>query len=256
MFKSEIIQSVLDWVERKQLAEERAELRKLNKNLSSSKVLKLIDAKKKGNRSNCILGIYEGLSALSAVRKFRDSQTIGAFPLKGKFLNVSELPNSKVIQNDEVKDLMAALGLKLGEEPKALRYGKVYIYTDADPDGDSIASLLINFFNKYWPELFENGIIYKVMTPIVVAKKGKMVHNFYTQYDYDNWYNKTSSVSSWDIQYKKGLASLEDAEYEEIIKNPKVIKLKNDKNYKESLDAWFGKDSSPRKDKILNKANK
>ena len=256
IFKSEIIQSVLDWVERKQLAEERAELRKLNKNLSSSKVLKLIDAKKKGNRSNCILGIYEGLSALSAVRKFRDSQTIGAFPLKGKFLNVSELSNSKVIQNDEVKDLMAALGLKLGEEPKALRYGKVYIYTDADPDGDSIASLLINFFNKYWPELFENGIIYKVMTPIVVAKKGKMVHNFYTQYDYDNWYNKTSSVSSWDIQYKKGLASLEDAEYEEIIKNPKVIKLKNDKNYKESLDAWFGKDSSPRKDKILNKANK
>ena len=256
IFKSEIIQSVLDWVERKQLAEERAELRKLNKNLSSSKVLKLIDAKKKGNRSNCILGIYEGLSALSAVRKFRDSQTIGAFPLKGKFLNVSELSNSKVIQNDEVKDLMAALGLKLGEEPKALRYGKVYIYTDADPDGDSIASLLINFFNKYWPELFENGIIYKVMTPIVVAKKGKMVHNFYTQDDYDNWYNKTSSVSSWDIQYKKGLASLEDAEYEEIIKNPKVIKLKNDKNYKESLDAWFGKDSSPRKDKILNKANK
>lgn len=252
VFKSEIIQAVLDWVERKQLAEERAELRKLNKNLSSDKVLKLIDAKKKGNRSNCILGIYEGLSALSAVRKFRDSQTIGAFPLKGKFLNVSELANSKVIQNEEVKDLMAALGLKLGEEPKGLRYGKIYIYTDADPDGDSIASLLINFFNKYWPELFENGIIYKVMTPIVVAKKGNLVKNFYTQPEYDDWYQKTKSILTWDIQYKKGLASLEDAEYEEIIKNPKVIKLKNDKGYKESLDAWFGKDSNPRKHKLLN----
>ena len=253
VFKSEIIQSVLDWVERKKLAEERAELRKLNKNLSSSKVLKLIDAKKKGNRSNCILGIYEGLSALSAVRKFRDSQTIGAFPLKGKFLNVSELANSKVIQNAEVKDLMAALGLKLGEEPKGLRYGKIYIYTDADPDGDSIASLLINFFNKYWPELFDNGIIYKVMTPIVVAKKGKNVKNFYSQLEYDDWYHKTSSISTWDIQYKKGLASLEDAEYEEIIKNPKVIKISNDKKYKESLDTWFGKDSNPRKEKLLNK---
>ncbi len=253
IFKSEIIQSVLDWVERKKLAEERAELRKLNKNLSSSKVLKLIDAKKKGNRSNCILGIYEGLSALSAVRKFRDSQTIGAFPLKGKFLNVSELANSKVIQNAEVKDLMAALGLKLGEEPRGLRYGKIYIYTDADPDGDSIASLLINFFNKYWPELFDNGIIYKVMTPIVVAKKGKSVKNFYTQTEYDNWYHKTSSISTWDIQYKKGLASLEDAEYEEIIQNPNVIKIKNDKQYKESLEAWFGKDSTPRKEKLLSK---
>ena len=255
VFKSEIIQSVLDWVERKQLAEERAELRKLNKNLSSDKVLKLIDAKKKGNRSNCILGIYEGLSALSAVRKFRDSQTIGAFPLKGKFLNVSELSNSKVIQNAEVKDLMAALGLKLGEEPKGLRYGKIYIYTDADPDGDSIASLLINFFNKYWPELFENGIIHKVMTPIVVAKNGKTVKNFYTQIEYDTWYQKTSAISTWDIQYKKGLASLEDAEYEEIIKNPKVIQLVNDKKYKESLDAWFGKESDPRKYKILNQSN-
>ena len=103
------------------------------------------------------------------------------------------------------------------------------------------------------PELFDNGIIYKVMTPIVVAKKGKNVKNFYTQTEYDNWYHKTSSISTWDIQYKKGLASLEDAEYEEIIQNPNVIKIKNDKQYKESLEAWFGKDSTPRKEKLLSK---
>lgn len=255
IFKSEIIQSVLDWVERKQLAEERAELRKLNKNLSSSKVVNLIDAKKKGIRNDCILGIYEGLSALSAVRKFRDSQTIGAFPLKGKFLNVSELSNSKVIQNDEVKNLMAAIGLKLGEEPRGLRYGKIYIYTDADPDGDSIASLLINFFNKYWPELFENGIIHKVMTPLVVAKKGKTVIKFYNDSEFNEWYfGKVNSPKTWNIEYKKGLASLEDDEYEEIIKNPKTIQLVNDSQYKQSLKNWFGKDSSPRK-KILLKNN-
>tara|TARA_R110000868_G_scaffold75697_10_gene218327 strand:+ start:28 stop:1902 length:1875 start_codon:yes stop_codon:yes gene_type:complete len=252
IFKSEMIQLVLDWIERKQLAEERAELRKLNKNLSSAKVVNLIDAKKKGIRTDCILGIYEGLSALSAVRKFRDSQTIGAFPLKGKFLNVSELSNSKVIQNEEVKNLMAAIGLKLGEEPRGLRYGKIYIYTDADPDGDSIASLLINFFNKYWPELFENGIIHKVMTPLVVAKNNKKVIKFYSDSEFNEWYSsKSNSVKSWNIEYKKGLASLEDAEYEEIIKNPNVIKLVNDKDYKESLSDWFGKDSTPRKHRIL-----
>ena len=50
-----------------------------------------------------------------------------------------------------------------------LRYGKIYIYTDADPDGNSIAAQLINFFAKYWPELFQRGIIYKVMTPLVVS---------------------------------------------------------------------------------------
>ena len=91
------------------------------------------------------------------------------------------------------------------------------------------------------------------MTPIVVAKKGKNVKNFYSQLEYDDWYHKTSSISTWDIQYKKGLASLEDAEYEEIIKNPKVIKISNDKKYKESLDTWFGKDSNQRKEKLLNK---
>jgi DNA topoisomerase-2 len=254
VFSSEIIESLLDWIERKQLAAERAELRKLNKNLSSSKVLKLIDAKKKGNRSDCILGIYEGLSALSAVRKFRDSQKMGAFPLKGKFLNVKELPNSKVIQNEEVKNLMASIGLKLGEEPNNLRYGKIYIYTDADPDGDSIAALLINFFNKYWPELFENGIIYKVLTPLVVVKKGKDAISFYNNTEFQKWLNnKKINHKTWNIEYKKGLAALEDDEYKEIITNPVTIKLVNDKLAKDTLDIWFGKDSSPRKDKILQK---
>lgn len=252
IFKSEIIQSVLDWVEKKQLAEERAELRKLNKSLARGRVEKLIDAQEKGDRSNCILGIYEGRSALSAVRKFRNTQEIGAFPLKGKFMNVHELPNSKVIQNDEVKGLMGSIGLKLGEKPKDLRYGKVYIYTDADPDGNSIAAQLLNFFAKYWPELFEMGIVHKVMTPLVVAKKGKQLLTFYTNEEFEHWMNKkTTNVSTWSIEYKKGLAALEDDEYEEIIKNPKTVKIKFDSESKDSLEAWFGKDSTPRKERLL-----
>jgi DNA gyrase/topoisomerase IV subunit B len=149
---------------------------------------------------------------------------------------------------------MASIGLKLGEEPKNLRYGKIYIYTDADPDGDSIAALLINFFNKYWPELFEDGIIYKVLTPLVVAKKGKSSLNFYTNEEFEKWLNnKNISQNTWNIEYKKGLAALEDDEYEEIIKSPNIIQIKNDKEANISLDAWFGKDSTPRKKKLLKK---
>lgn len=252
IFKSEIIQSVLDWIDRKNKAEERAELRKLNKSLERGRIEKLIDAQSKSDRHRCILGIYEGMSALSAVRKFRDTQIIGAYPLKGKFINVHELPNSKVIKNTEVVGLMGAIGLKLGEEPKDIRYGKVYIYTDADPDGNSIAAQLINFFAKYWPELFEMGIIYKVMTPLVVVKKGNQVQNFYTNREFEDWMNKKSvNPSSWNIEYKKGLAALEDEEYEEIIKNPYVVKLKIDKGSESSLEAWFGADSQPRKEKLL-----
>jgi DNA topoisomerase-2 len=250
IFKSEIIQSVLDWVEKKALAQERAELRKLNKDLDKTKIPKLIDAQKKGDRGTCILGIYEGLSAVSAVRKFRDTQIIGAFPLKGKFINISEMKSSEIIKNDEAVQLMASLGLKLGEEPTGLRYGRIYIYTDADPDGSHIAASLINFFNRFWPELFDQGRVYKVMTPLVVAKKGKESLNFYTNDEFDKWIKKNSN-KNWDVEYKKGLGALEDAEYEEIIKNPYLIQIKNDKDYKESLESWFGKDSQPRKDRIL-----
>jgi DNA topoisomerase-2 len=252
IFQSEIVESILDWIERKKQAEERAQLRKLNKNLSATKILKLIDAKSRDKRENCTLGIFEGMSALSAVRKFRDAQTFGAFPLKGKFLNVSELKNSQIIGSDEVVNLMGSIGLRLGESPENLRYGKVLIYTDADPDGDAIAALLINFFDKFWPELFDEDRIFKVLTPLVVAKKGKEILYFYSTEEYNQWESKMDP-KKWDIEYKKGLASLEDYEYEEIIKNPKLIKIKNDKTYRESLKNWFGGDSAPRKHALLKK---
>jgi DNA topoisomerase-2 len=250
IFESEIVQSILDWIDRKKEAEERAQLRRLNKNLDTAKILKLIDAKNRNDREKCSLGIFEGMSALSAVRKFRDPQVFGAFPLKGKFLNVQELKPSEVIKNREVVDLMGSLGLRLGEPPTDLRYGKILIYTDADPDGDAISALLINFFAKFWPELFEQNRIFRVMTPIVVAQKGKQTLSFYTNEDYHKWSDETD-IKSWSIEYKKGLASLEDIEYNEIIRNPKTLQIQSDPLFKKSLTDWFGGDSQPRKEKLL-----
>jgi DNA topoisomerase-2 len=250
IFGSEIVASILDWIESKKQAEERAQLRKLNKDLNTSKILKLIDAKSKDNREGCTLGIFEGDSAKSAVRQFRDPQLFGAFPLKGKFLNVSEMKNTEVIKNEEVINLMGSLGLRLGEEPNNLRYGKILIYTDADPDGDAIAGLLINFFAKYWPELFDQGRIYRVLTPIVVSQKGKDWLSFYSKEEYQEWESKTNT-KGWNSEYKKGLAALESPEYEQIIQNPKTVRITNDKLGKESLNAWFGGDSIHRKERLL-----
>jgi DNA topoisomerase-2 len=250
IFGSEIVASILDWIESKKQADERAQLRKLNKDLNTSKILKLIDAKSKNNREECTLGIFEGDSAKSAVREFRDPQLFGAFPLKGKFLNVSEMKNTEVIKNEEVINLMGSLGLRLGEEPTNLRYGKILIYTDADPDGDAIAGLLINFLAKYWPELFDQGRIYRVLTPIVVSQKGKEWLSFYSKEEYQEWESKTNT-KGWNSEYKKGLAALESQEYEQIIQNPKTIRITNDKLGKESLNAWFGGDSIHRKTRLL-----
>ena len=251
VLNSEIIQSVLDWIQRKKAAEERAKLRKLNKGLDKKKVVKLIDAKKRGDRSKCTLAIFEGDSASSAFRRYRDPQTQGAFPLRGKFINVREITDSKVVQNKEVQSMMAALGLKIGHEPKDLRYGKILLYTDADVDGNSISALLINFLGKYWPELFEEGRVCKVETPLMVAKKGKETLSFYSDEEYKEWETKQRSLKSWDIEYKKGLAALEDEEYKEIIKNPQVFILTKDNEFDSTLDIWFSKDSTPRKKKIL-----
>jgi len=133
ILKSEIVNSILDWVNQKKQADESRLARELNKNLAKIKVEKLIDAKGK-DRWKCSIGIFEGDSAISAFRKYRVPESMGAFALKGKFTNVSELTNQKLVQNAEVVNLMGAIGLKLGQEPdlKHLRYGRILFYVDAD----------------------------------------------------------------------------------------------------------------------------
>lgn len=133
ILKSEIVNSILDWIEQKKNAEENKLQRDLNKKLSKIKVEKLIDAKGK-DRWKYSIGLFEGDSAISAFRKHRDPQTMGAFALRGKFVNVSEMNNSKLVQNAEVVNLMAAIGLKLGQpiDLKTLRYGRILLYVDAD----------------------------------------------------------------------------------------------------------------------------
>jgi DNA topoisomerase-2 len=253
ILKSEIVDSILDWVQQKKAADESKLARDLNKNLAKIKVEKLIDAKGK-DRWKCSIGIFEGDSAISAFRKYRVPETMGAFALKGKFTNVSELTNQKLVQNVEVVNLMGAIGLKLGQEPdlKHLRYGRILFYVDADVDGNSIAGLLLNFFNKYWPGLFDRKMVYKVETPIVVSinKKTKKKVLFYSQTEYSDWCQK-ENLANWEIKYKKGLAALVDDEYNEIINSPKLTLITKDDLSDEYLDIWFGKNAELRKTQIL-----
>lgn len=133
ILKSEIVNSILDWINQKKDADANKLQRDLNKKLSKIKVDKLIDAKGK-DRWKCSLALFEGDSALSGFRKYRNSETMGSFCLRGKFTNVSDISNQKLSQNTEAVNIMAAIGLKLGQkiELKDLRYGKILIYTDAD----------------------------------------------------------------------------------------------------------------------------
>jgi len=254
IIKSEIVNSILDWIQQKKSAEESKLQRDLNKKLDKIKVEKLIDAKGK-DRWKYSIGLFEGDSAISAFRKYRDPQTMGAFALKGKFVNVSEMTNQKLVQNDEVVNLMAAVGLKLGQaiDLKSLRYGRILFYVDADVDGNSIAALLLNFFYKYWPDMFDRRMVYKVETPIVVAipkVKSKKKVLFYTQTEYNVWSEK-NDLKQFEIKYKKGLAALVDDEYQDIINSPRMTLITRDDLSEGSLDIWFGKNSDLRKTELL-----
>jgi len=253
ILKSEIVNSVLDWIQQKKNADENKLARELNKNLAKIKVDKLIDAKGK-ERWKCSLALFEGDSASSAFRKYRDPQTQGAFSLRGKFVNATEMNTQKLTQNNEVVNLMGALGLKLGQKviPGTLRYGRILFYCDSDHDGSSIVALLINFLYKYWPELFESPMVFKAETPIVVSKnnKTKKKISFYTSEDYTKWLESVNT-REWEIEYKKGLAALMDDEYSEIINNPRLTQITTDDLSKEYLNIWFGKESELRKVEML-----
>tara|TARA_R110000824_G_scaffold60853_14_gene162438 strand:+ start:15769 stop:17607 length:1839 start_codon:yes stop_codon:yes gene_type:complete len=246
---SEVIQRILDWAQQKKKADERKALRQLNKKLDKEKVLKLIDAKAR-KREKCTLSLFEGDSASSAFRKYRNPMVQGAFPLRGKFLNVAGMPPTKVVQNKEVQALLNAIGLRLGEDAENLRYGKILIYSDADPDGDSIAGLLTNFFGRYWPELLEKKMLYRVITPLVVAQKKDERKMFYTNEEFEAW-SKSNTERGWEVSYKKGLAALEDPEYRSIIRSPKMFALVPGDNLDQALEDWFGNDPDIRKRKMM-----
>jgi DNA topoisomerase-2 len=254
ILKSEIVNSILDWIQQKKNAEDSKLQRDLNKKLTKIKVEKLIDAKGK-DRWKYSIGLFEGESAISAFRKYRTPETMGAFALKGKFVNVSEITNQKLVQNDEAVNLMASIGLKLGQEidVRNLRYGRVLIFTDADMDGNAISALLINFFYKYWPDMFERKMIYKVETPIVVAipkAKTKKKVLFYTQSEYNEW-SEQNDLKQFEIKYKKGLAALVGDEYDDIINRPRLTLITKDEASKGSLETWFGKSADLRKNELL-----
>lgn len=264
IFASDITETILDWVSKKAEAEEKAAVRNANKMLSKVKISKLVDAK--GNdRRKCTLMLCEGDSPMAGFRKYRNPETQGAFPLRGKSLNVREVSESKAIQNQEIKSIIGALGLQFGKSPFVydkngnlvednLRYGEIHIYSDADVDGISCASLLVNIFERWWPELFREHRIARCETPVIIAKNkksGKCL-NFYYDDEWEAWVKK-NKTDGWDIEYKKGLAALDDTQYAEIIRNPRLYYYELTDESRDKLNLWFGSDSTPRKDELMKK---
>jgi DNA gyrase/topoisomerase IV subunit B len=214
---------------------------KEQKKLSKAKIAKLTDAIGK-NRLQCSLFLGEGDSALNEMMNVRDPEIHGCLPLRGVILNVHGATSKKVIENRALVDIMTAVGLKIGQraKPSDLRYGQVYIATDEDEDGKHIAALLVNFFYRFWPELFQEEFLFKFSTPFIIAHKGKQTKYIYAD-DYAEFQANLGKWKGWTITRAKGLGSLEEADWKHALGKPELIPLTDDGRLKETLDLIFNK---------------
>ncbi len=218
-----------------------AEIAKIGRKMMRTKVPKLLDANGK-DRTKCILLITEGDSAKTMVSAVRDPEVHGALPLRGKILNVRGESLKDIIASQIIADIMTSIGIALGQRAvrKDLRYGKVYLAADQDPDGANITALLVNFFHLHWPELFDpeqEPFFYAFMTPFIIQEKGKNRHYWYAhnyhEYDAKDWKNCPKPTRA------KGLGSLEEVDWKHSLVSPQLISLTDDGAMGEVLDLIF-----------------
>ena len=193
------------------------------------------------DRSRCALFLAEGKSAVSGIVDACNKELHGSLPLRGKMLNVTGESNAKIVADATLSKVMNSIGLMPGERVNRynLRYGKVFITTDADDDGKNIAALLVNFFYHCWPELFDpnkSPFIFIFNTPLIVATKGKQKRYWYN----DNYADFDSEkYKGWEITRAKGLAALKKEDWKHILENPQAIPIVDDGNLQEALTLLF-----------------
>jgi DNA gyrase subunit B len=213
----------------------------------------------------CELYLVEGDSAGGSAKQGRDRNFQAILPLRGKILNVEKAQEHKIYENEEIKNMITALGVSFGtaEDNKALnltklRYHKVIIMTDADVDGSHIRTLILTFFFRYMRDLIEQGYVYIALPPLYLLKKGREERYCWNEEERDAIIKELSKGGNEDsvgVQRYKGLGEMNPEQLWSTTMDPvrrtlKQVSIESAAEADHLFSMLMGDEVAPRRDFI------